>query len=535
LNILFKTHVPTVNDIKILLQYDSYYTCFRTLVKDNPNFAGFSMESVLEFVNKKLNNSLDKYDDHKMIDIFVDTYDMSDKALSSEIFMIRDTYFNLKLAEKLKGYKLDISKHYMQDACKILPYSKAVIKVLVSDKNMELDSECLETACQYCDFNGIKYILDETKLKITKNHFNKLIISENYIPSQYNSYGYRSNYYNYGKSGYTLEKMELLIAHGYSPDYDDIKYAIKHKKEIPNIDRFGVKLDKELLELCWDNNFYPSYKFDCISDEMIKLQKICADKSPISVIRSHLKKYQLVPDRKCMENASLHKNNVATMKELLKYGGKLTYKCLKSQSYLLTSSSTLDYMLEEYEKQQEEVNAELNSKMEKYETRIKELEEKLANGEIDNQDIKSDTKQNAKQDTKPNTVKQSAQSTDISPSTELIDTDDDFDDDDLEEIKNCNIIKIDDTVVIKLPKQKRRKCNVPKLYASYFKKGSKTKMSYIEIKKELLDNVRDNKWYNPDNKQLIKLPDDLRKHLGIQTSGYVRFDDVDKLVNLFYK
>ncbi len=259
---------------------------------------------------------------------------------------------------------------------------------------------------------------------------------------------------------------------------------------------------------------------------MIKLQKMLANKQAVSAIRTQLKTHNLVPDRKCMENASTHKSNIATMRELIKYGGTITYKCLQNLSNNLTASSTLDYMLEEYKKQQDIRDKETKDKMEAYEAKIKELEEKLAN------------KEKIEESKEPPVEEKDLKKTDTQNNTELIDTDDDlddFNDDELAEIKDCNIIKVDDTMINKLPKQKRRKCNVPKLYATYFKKKDNTKMSYLEIKKELLDNVRDNKWYNPDNKQLINLPEDLMKHLGIEKKGYIKFDDVEKVVNLFYK
>ena len=75
-----------------------------------------------------------------------------------------------------------------------------------------------------------------------------------------NSY-YRTTYI----PGYSREKMELLINNGYVPDYDDVYYGIKHKIEIPDISRFNIKLDKKMLDLCQQLNFYPvTYTFDCI-------------------------------------------------------------------------------------------------------------------------------------------------------------------------------------------------------------------------------------------------------------------------------
>ena len=81
----------------------------------------------------------------------------------------------------------------------------------------------------------------------------------------------------------------------------------------------------------------------------------------------------------------------------------------------------------------------------------------------------------------------------------------------------------------------QRKVNIPKLYAAYFKKAKDGKMSFVSVKKELLNKIKKNEWYNKENQQLIDLPEDLRKRLGIKSEGLIDIKDIDKVVTLFYK
>ena len=60
-------------------------------------------------------------------------------------------------------------------------------------------------------------------------------------------------------------------------------------------------------------------------------------------------------------------------------------------------------------------------------------------------------------------------------------------------------------------------------------------MSFVSVKKELLNKIKKNEWYNKENEQFIDLPEDLRKKLGIQTEGLINVNDIDKVVTLFYK
>ena len=60
-------------------------------------------------------------------------------------------------------------------------------------------------------------------------------------------------------------------------------------------------------------------------------------------------------------------------------------------------------------------------------------------------------------------------------------------------------------------------------------------MSFVSVKKELLNKIKKNEWYNKENQQFIDLPEDLRKRLGIQSEGLIDIKDIDKVVTLFYK
>ena len=100
---------------------------------------------------------------------------------------------------------------------------------------------------------------------------------------------------------------------------------------------------------------------------------------------------------------------------------------------------------------------------------------------------------------------------------------------DKEEI--LEIITLDDKTG-NLPKQLRRKMKVPEKYKKYFELDDK--MSFLDIKKHFINNIKANKWYNNDIKTLVDIPADLRKLLEIKMVGYIQFKDMEKLLAYFY-
>jgi hypothetical protein len=59
-------------------------------------------------------------------------------------------------------------------------------------------------------------------------------------------------------------------------------------------------------------------------------------------------------------------------------------------------------------------------------------------------------------------------------------------------------------------------------------------MSFIQLKKDFISYVIENKWIDDNNKELINLPPKLMKKLGIKNDKHIKFGDIDRVMNLFY-
>lgn len=573
------------------ISVQEYDMCFKILGDKKYNFT-----NIFNTIIKRLQDFCDKWNDKDFCDTILNNIDKNTSVIN-ELCGTRSTYMNVRMAQFIDKYDGIIDIENLYTACKVLPYSKELINVLVN-KGLQLDSKCLEIVCSSCDVESIDYLLVSGRIPIEKIHYQALIKSKKYKPvdndnNRYKRYNKDDDEDEY--TGYTEEKMEILIKHGYNPDYDDVAFAIKYKKQIPNISRFNINLDKSLLELCWDYDFYPNYNFECIDLNMIELQKLCRGKSKNNIVK-FIKQHNIIPDRKCMENACSFKNNNSIITTLINSGGKLTYKCIKLCGQEFSASSTLEYIIDEYEKI-------MTQEKNEYINRIKFLENKLIDliGEIpqekNDQNVINNTNKihNVKQkkckrkimkeknisntsdtdenDSNTSDIKNSNKNKimkrqkDISSASDISDTDDVYpikknrrkpinniknkrkiirkqinlsDTDDVSEIESDFINnKLENNKLIitlnnQLPEGINKKQSIPKLYSEYFNIKKNIKMSFLEIKKELLETIRNKNWFDKNDKSLIDIPSDLKNKLNLN-DGLIRFIDLDKFVALFYR
>lgn len=512
---IFSFHDPnilelkeTINNFLIqVLKMEEYDKCFKILGDKNYRFDSI----IYDIIKIRLLHFCDNWIDKDFCDSIINNINIDTNLLLS-LCECRNTYLSNKIASIIEKHDGNINIQYLYKACKALPYSKQLINSLIA-RGILIDSQCIDIVCQYCDKSSIDFILSTGRLPITKENFKSLINAKQYIGAyNYNNITSSSDGF-ISSGGYSMEKMEVLIKYGYKPDYDDIVYSINKCVEIPGIERFNIKLDKKLLELCWDKDFSPSYEFDCIDPNLVELQKLCKKRSKNRII-NYIKKYQLVPDRKCMENACCFRNNKTILEILVNNGGKFTYKCIKNCAKEFPYSDTLLYIINEYEKVH-------NAEIEFYKEKIKILEDKinsLDNAYIDksNNDCVQDSKKIIKEELKEG-------------------ENNEFDDNHLGKISNTinvnnNIISFNDQNII-IP-SKRKKMKVPQIYREYFNKTDEM-MSFLEIKKELIDKIRENNWYDKENQQLINLPNDLKNKLKLG-DRLIKFDDLDKVIELFY-
>lgn len=548
---IFNFYNPLPNDLTELLSFPVYDAAVCSLVKNNPQFKSFPFSVMVSILDVRFKFSQGPQleinsTENELIDILFNNSVLgfkkedSDKLeLNFELLMgMRHSYFNKRVSELLDKHDPEDTQDInytklMHASCKVLPYSLPIIKSLIG-KKVPIDSDCLTIVCQYCNEESIRTILDLGRVKVEKCHFRAVITSKMYIGQTRSGYYYRNNnistsddgYNMAASSGFTTQKLEELLKNGYIPDNDDITFSIKYKAEIPNIERYNIKLDQKMLELCWEYDFYPKkYKFDCIQEEMIELQQLCNTKAKVQISKC-IKANKLVPDRKCMENASKFKNNQPILNVLMDNGGKVTFKCVENCAHQMNDNRTLillcDKFKEEYEKQIKE-----------YEEKIKMLENKLNETEV------FDSTQSVACVSRGDQLNRETVACEITNNNiPLIDSEVNSNNSESEtgQEQEGDIVKIlilqDNTTNI--PKQLRRKTKLPPIFTEYFNEDKKRLMSYLEVKKAIIDKIRNEHWYDKNNKQLIDLPADLRTKLGLESTGLINFNDVDKLVQLFY-
>lgn len=540
LSLIFNTHDLNSDTVFIslhtllgsIVKLTNYDECFKVLFD-----AGYDFTEVLDkLLEARFIHSKDKTEDANLANTvmsIIDRVPMSPEVVF-KIIKCRHTGICNKIAGIIDKYCGDLTSQHLVEACKIMPYSRQVVSSLL-DRKIELTRGDLNLVSKYCDAESLDYFLSLTRMPVYQDHYHAVVHSKSYVGDESEHPGYyyyrrriqsavdKDGYENIAKQEIVGPKIEVLIKYGYKPTYDDVVYGIKCKVEIPGIERFDIKLDRTLLELCWDYDFYPTgYKFDCIDPMMIELQKACSTRAKVN-INKIIKKGSLTPDRKCMENACNFANNAQIVDVLVDKGGPVTYKCLKNCAGQLKNNMMLMKIMDLYEKNQK-------AEIEKYKAQIADLEEAIEQGGVKKvAKVKEDEKQAKEQKDVTASTKKEGQ-------VELIELDD-LDEALVDEIdKSSQIVAIDEAKLSKIPKQKRRKVNIPKKYATCFNltaTDKKKKMSYMDLKKELIDRIRSNKWYAEDDQQLIKLPEDLCNTLGLD-KGYIKFTEIDKLVGVFY-
>ncbi len=331
--------------IKELLKhpnYDSCYNYLNNIPKLNNNISSFNM-----FITRI--TSLYECNNNDLVNFVIKNITITEEILKKLIICKNDTMakYISNIIDK-SDYKFN--KQDLMNACSVLPFSKPIIHSLMS-KRLILNNKHVIHIIEIGSLDSIEFIFNIVNPKITRNHFNTLITSttEKYttkcstnsiIYKNGNVYKLNNNYdsYDYSyQSNYSKEKMMVFINRGFVPNKDDILLSIKHKLEIPMVEKF-IKLDDAFLKLCIDNNFYPKYNFDCISNELLQLRSLCVSKN-LSNIRNFLNKHNIVPDNTCMESACQIKGNDKTLQLLINYGGIITPHCIKLYSSTINDAA----------------------------------------------------------------------------------------------------------------------------------------------------------------------------------------------------
>lgn len=563
LALLFGAFIPNNDVLKKMIVFNDYDGVYKHL-EDNPGFNGLSEEQVKIIVDERLNYS-EELKNRELVDFVIKNSQLNVNNITA-LAGCRNELLSFTLSGLIDKFDGQVTDAMLMAACKALPSSKHSVQSLLN-RGLELSSDHFTEVCALCDESSIDYFLQTSRLPIERKHFQALIKSKKYTRADIDdNSGYRWYRYNQKhdpwNESYSMEKMELLIKYGYKPDYDDVLFSAKEKKELPEIERFGIILDQKILDACWDVDFYPvSYNFDCVTPEMIMLQGLCKTRRAAE-IKKTLKTHAMVPDRKCMENAACFRSNLPIYNHLKNLGGRPTFKCIKNASKELKGNEYIVTLIDDYEKI-------MVNDMDSSQNRIKILEAEILKlgGTIPNIDVKE-----------VNIEKMMiTESDELDDDDEIVDSSDDLEEEvivvpgkktskkiddenefivvpgkktgkkkiaskkdnipETDEIKEIIVKKtlnltIESDKVVELQKQYRLKTVPPKKMIEIFKCDKNKKLSYSDVKKFLIDKMKTDNWVDEDDKNLINIPQNVRDKLNLEKDGLITFGDIDKLICL---
>jgi hypothetical protein len=432
------------------------------------------------------------YNDYEFIDFVLDR-SIIDENIINKLCTSQSTVTLIKLEGVIKKYCGIMTKYQLDKLCNRLPFTSKIIENILRRTDLVLDSDSLMIACKILKPEAIKYVLDH-KVVPSKIHLITLL--------------------DKNKKEYNPIDVEMLFKYGYKPDYSDVENSIIKKRELPGLGRFNIQYDSKLMDLCDLYNFYPNYPF--INNKMLQLRTKCKN-SYMSDIRDFMDNDQLTPDAICMKNASNHRSNNGVLRFLVSRGGKIDIECIRANAQNYRANGTLLYLIDKFSESHnfsmdchnDNVTTK-NNEIITLQNTIKKLKNKIK--ELENVS-------NSKSNNITNNI-----------STDNILTDNEVD------IEDLNFIEI---ITKSTCVSKRKRDIPPEKYIKYIanKKEIKKeiKMSFFDIRKEFIQDINNNGWYMGQNKMIINLPSEVKNNLEITDSGYIKFEDIDKIIYKFYE
>lgn len=500
---IFEYQLPSLKLLKKIIKYNEYDVCYNSLLL-NTNFAPFANEFFNLVITNRLNDTEGGPEDDILCNLVLNNINYTPQNLLN-LCDCSNCIITTKVAEKIDSLDNDEinnmildKENFMKTACKNLPWAMNIITSL-TNKNCQISSDNFGIACNHGNFENLKMILEISRIPVTNDHFK--IVLKTITGSQKRVVEEESDSEGdplFSNKEEQLKKIELLFQNGFVPNREDIKESIKCHVQIPNIERFeNIILDDEMHKCCIKNKFFPKYKFNCVSTEMILLQEACHKKDG-SIIKKLVKMHKLVPDEICMELISKHRESTI-FPFLIKSGGKVNLQCLRNISDSYNNNKFIIQYMTEFEK-------EYMKEITGYKNKITELERQLKENINGDGDV----------------------SEPYLPQPII--------NNDLEIKYNVLQLNVDNDKILQY-RQKYKNKKVPhKKIVSFYGIEDKQKVSYADFKKLLFEKIQNESWTCTHDKTLIKVPSQYRELFGLENNenDVVSFGDIEKLICMFY-
>jgi hypothetical protein len=525
--------------------YNSYYSC-----TNQPNNWLPPLKTIFSYLNpteedmiimvgmKYITNDIFKMFIDRGIYIPPDILTTSIQAKNNNLtnYLIKHVPVSPEILEQICEHQpdcMDAIKYILEQ--KIDPTTKS-LNALLKNKHTNtvdmmfklgaaFDESSLAVACATRNFQYITKILD-LKIVPDKTCYNAIFdnVRKNY-------YGNRQSY----NADEVANIVDILVVHGYKPDYEDVVTALKHGCYIRDVKRFGIKFDSEFLERCTEEEYYPYPDLD--AKPTLKCLRIeCGRANNLKSIKQLLS-YGLEPDIECLRNACKHKTNKTVINYLVTHHKlKPDLQCLKNNADYIRNA-TLTYLLENINfddpkddlkddpkddlKDDQHIESEeaKDSPVEKPENSLEDDPILITIVEEDDPTEKPKSKPKVKAKAKAKRTKK--------PNVEIID--------DLDEVEQKVAPKNDLTIPKNVPTNKRIKNKIDENILELFSQKKGTKLSFLDLRKLMLGYITNNNLIDKDDKTLVKPDANLCKILKIDKGKTVEFSNIDSLVSQCYK
>ena len=510
--ILSSNFNPSYDNLKIIIKYGgselNILQAFDNMLKNGVNFDV-----------KILNMCLQESQKHeRLFDKLLEKVKPDQTSLELACALGKDD-----LVKKILMYKIPVTVECINN-CTLGNCNEDTLSKLIN-MGGKPDTSTLEIACRIRNHKFMKNLL-QSRILPNKKCF-EAIFNKKY------NVGFRYSY-RYGSHISETEKKEIaatvdiLIEHGYKIDYNDVVFALSKECFINDINRFNIDFGPKFLEKCTEYNYYP---YDIDTKPTLKCLRIeCGRTGNLSTVKKLISK-GVKPDIECLRIACNNKSNKQTIHYLVdKYGLKPDLTCLKNNAKHI-NNVTLNYILENYDEPKVNVKKNKKEDLSSSEDSIIESSEEEKKVSTDNNDLDD------KQENYDNLAKELE-----------LDLDEDSKNINKKSKKNIKVVKdkdkkkskINSNKEIKLeepkniPKSKRTKEKIPTNIIKFFKIKTGTKLSFIKLRKYMMDYIKNNELYDKEDKTMIIPDKKLCKLLKLDDDVKVNFAYFDNLVYQCY-
>jgi len=510
-NTILKKYIPSDDILTDII--DNYIECLKII--DVTKFTNLIMSRPNIIVNILKTISNKKYNEQfitilksviSIMDINVDSFhQIMNCELAIEEGLILDILNNYLNSNP--DNKLNDILHINDIHCVLrsLMHNKHIFIQFVIINGINMDNDSLNIICNVCDYLSLDTFLQYTKIKPNTEHLKLL----------FKNYSINTDDY--------LNMVNLLLINGAIPDHEFLATSLLENADIPDLSNYNIKIDSEIYKLCIRKNTFPKWLF---SSEMIALHKLCKQKKNVKkLIREHINKFNLIPDEVCMIYACSIPFNSPVIKLLTLKGGIITFECLLSIMNIRGTNVILRFAIQEFRKYQKTMldNHEIEisnyqNQIIHYKNKINELETIINSNNNNNNNIQVNIDNNNNADNVNIDNKANTDNVNIDNNNNIQADNNIFD----MSIHNDFIANINVNI----------KKDPSKQYIEFFK-ADKKKVSFIDVKKNIIKTIHNNKWICEYDNTLINLPSDIKIFLNIDNNLLIKFSDIDILVGMF--